>query len=109
MEQAKKPYYIDIENAQVYPEPDEAADWQFKIFATDKEIAKLADYIRRNYDADMKTFELAHVPFVEEKEENQNRSYDATMEGIYGMIYELGDEEARRNIEKMGILNRDKI
>ncbi|MBT2689307.1 hydrolase [Bacillus sp. ISL-47] len=106
MEQAKKPYYIDIENAQVYPVPDEAADWQFKIFATDKEIAKLADYIRQNYDADMKTFELAHVPLAEDKEETQNHKYDATMEGIYRIIYELGDDETRRNIAELGILNR---
>jgi hypothetical protein len=107
MDQTKKSYYIDIENAQVYTEPVEAAEWQFKIYATDQEMKKLADYIEKNYDADMKTFELAHVPFVEEKEKAQNHNYDASMEGMYKMIYELGDDETRRNIEEMGILQKD--
>ncbi len=106
MEHTKKPYYIDIENAQIYPVPDEAAEWQFKIYADDREIAKIADYIRENYDADMKTFQLAHVPLVENKEETQNDKYDATMEEIYRMIYDLGDSDTRTNIEEMGILRR---
>ncbi|MCS0790730.1 hydrolase [Cytobacillus pseudoceanisediminis] len=104
MDQTKKTYYIDIENAQIYTEPVEAAEWQFKIFATDEELAQLNEYINENYDADLKTFARAHVPFLEYHKESKNDEYDASMEGIYKMIYDLGDDEARRHIEGMGIL-----
>ncbi|GLB59459.1 hydrolase [Cytobacillus sp. NCCP-133] len=104
MEQIKKTYYIDIENTQVYSEPVEDADWQFKIFATDEELAQLNHCINENYDSDLKTFTRAHVPFLEYHKESKNDEYDETMAGIYRLIYDLGDEEARRHIEGMGIL-----
>lgn len=106
MDQTKKSYYIDIENAQVYAEPVEGIEWQFKIYATDQEMKELADHIENNYDADMKTFELAHVPFVEDKEKAENHNYDASIERMYKLIYKLGDNETRRNIEEMGILQK---
>ncbi|WP_396106000.1 hydrolase [Cytobacillus firmus] len=107
MDQTKNSYYIDIENAQVYAEPVEGAEWQFKIYADDQEMKKLADHIEKNYDADMKTFALAHVPFVEDKEKAQNHNYDEAIERMYKMIYDLGDDETRRNIEEMEILQKD--
>lgn len=108
MEEVKKPFYIDIKNVQIYPEPDEA-DWQFKIFATDKEIAQLRECIQKTYEADLKTFSRAHIPFLEYHKDSQNEEYDTAMKAIYAMIYKLGDAKTRNHIENMGILNTDRI
>lgn len=100
-------YYIDIENKVIHQTP-EAAEWHFKIFAPEEEAAKISDELRKNHNADLKTYVRSHIPFLEYHHDPQNDEYDEAIENVYKMIYQYGDEEAKEHIERMGILSEEK-
>ncbi|PLS17927.1 hydrolase [Bacillus sp. M6-12] len=102
MEQEKRVFYVDIENGEVLENPVET-ETQFRVFATDDEIARLKGLFDDNNDADLLTFGEAHIPFQQYSEQKGNIEYDKTIIEIYGQIYQLGDEKAKRHIETMGI------
>jgi hypothetical protein len=102
MEQ-KRTYYIEISSGAITQSAIDSP-WNFKIEATDEEIKKLReqfDIIDANEPAD---FIRAHIPFKEYHYDEENDTYDETLKNIYGMVYMLGDNEAKRFIEGMGIL-----
>ncbi|PLR76843.1 hydrolase [Bacillus sp. V3-13] len=106
MDLNKKTYYVNIENGELLQNATEPeAEWNFKIYATDEEAARLRELFSENYNADLKTYARAHVPYLEYHRASQNEEYDSTIEQAYAMIYELGDEKAKRHIEGMGILH----
>lgn len=103
MEQ-KKTYYIEVGSGEITQSATDST-WNFKIEATDEEIRKLReqfDFIDQNEPAD---FLRAHVPFKEYHFDKENDAYDDALKQIYGMIYQLGDDDARETIEQMGILH----
>lgn len=104
MEQ-KRTYYIEIGSGEITQSATDSP-WNFKIEATDYEIRKLReqfDFIDQNEPAD---FLRAHIPFKEYHFDEENNVYDAALKNIYGMIYKLGDHEARKTIAEMGILQQ---
>ncbi|KAB2338910.1 hydrolase [Cytobacillus depressus] len=106
MSENKKTYYIKVETGEITQSTTDSA-WDFKIEATDEEITSLREYFDHNYSNEWKSFVRAHIPFMEYHNDKDNDAYDKTIKKVYGMIYELGDEEARSHIESMGILDGD--
>ncbi|WP_185861642.1 hydrolase [Peribacillus cavernae] len=100
----KNTYYIYLANGQI-SQDRESSEWNFKIEATDEEITQLREYFDQNYSTEIENFYRAHVPYVQYHYDRENDAYDETIQRIYGMIYELGDEEAKNHIESMGILH----
>nr|WP_295971262.1 hydrolase [uncultured Bacillus sp.] len=99
----KKTYYIEIGSGEISQSATNST-WNFKIEATDFEIQKLReqfDLIDANEPAD---FLRAHIPFKEYHFDRENDFYDQALHNIYQMIYRLGDDEARKTIDEMGIL-----
>lgn len=107
MNQPYKSYYINIENGEI--QQTKQGEWHFEIFAPEEEAAKLSNYMRQNYNAELKTYVRAHVPYLEPSKKSQNEEYDRTIENIYAMIYKYGDEEAKRHVEKMGIITEETL
>ncbi|MFE8698164.1 hydrolase [Cytobacillus sp. FJAT-53684] len=103
MEGHKKAYYITVAQGEITQSATDSP-WDFKIEATDAEILALREYFNQNYGTEWAGFWRAHVPFVEYHHDKANDQYDETIKKVYGMIYQLGDEEARNHIESMGIL-----
>ncbi len=103
MSEGKKTYYISVGTGEISKSNTDSA-WNFRIEATDDEIAMLREYFDQNYSTEWENFFRAHVPFLEYHHDKQNDAYDETMVKIYQMIYDLGDQEARNHIESMGIL-----
>nr|WP_180954691.1 hydrolase [Bacillus sp. V5-8f] len=99
----KNTYYIYVANGQISRD-GESSPWNFKIEATDEEIIKLREYFNQNADTEIENFFRAHVPYIQYHYDRENDEYDKTIQKIYGMIYELGDDEAKNHIESMGIL-----
>lgn len=99
----RKTYYIWIPNGEIFQDPT-STPWNFKIEATDDEIVQLREYFNHNYSVDHQNFYRAHVPYLEYHYDRENDEYDRTLQKIYQMIYDLGDDEAKRQIESMGIL-----
>lgn len=103
-QQPKKTYYISVEAGEI-SQVKSAADWEYKIEATDDEIIKLRELFDENYANDVEGFLRAHVPFVEYHNDSSNDKYDENMQKVFKMIYELGDEEAREFIKTQGIIS----
>jgi hypothetical protein len=103
LEQIKRDYYIWLPNGQISQDPT-ASPWNFKIEATDEEITELREYFDQNYSNEWRNFFRAHVPYIQYHYDRENDDYDETLLKIYECIYKLGDEEAKKHIESMGIL-----
>lgn len=99
----KKTYYIYLANGQISRD-HESSPWNFKIEATDGEITQLREMFDQNYETEVENFYRAHVPFIQYHYDRENDAYDERIQRIYGLIYELGDEEAKNHIESTGIL-----
>lgn len=102
----KKTYYIQVGTGEISQSSTDSP-WNFKIEATDEEITDLREMFEQNYSTDWQNFFRAHVPYVQYHYDRENDAYDETTKSVYGMIYKLGDEEARKHIESMGILSED--
>ncbi|SDM29202.1 hydrolase [Bacillus sp. OK048] len=106
MDDQKKTYYIDVGHGQI-SQSSTASTWNFKIQANDVEITQLRELFDQNYTIEWKNFFRAHVPYVQYHYDRENDAYDNTIEQVYGMIYTLGDDEAKRHIESMEILPKE--
>jgi hypothetical protein len=101
-------YFVNMESRKILPvQAGKEAEGHFQIQATDKEIRQLQELFHENDQADWKTYGPAHVPFLEYHHDPQNDEYDNTMRHIFRMLYQLGNEEAKNHIGKMGILKSD--
>lgn len=108
MNNRKKTYYISVGATGEIMSVPNASPWQFKIEATDDEIRQLRSIYNANYNNSIADFLRAHVPYVEYHNDSTNDRNDSNLNKIYGMIYDLGDEEARNHIETMGVLDGEK-
>jgi hypothetical protein len=106
MNEQKKTYYIDVGTGEISRSAT-SSTWSYKIQATDKEIIELRDLFDRNYASEWKNFFRSHVPYVQYHYDRENDAYDNTIQQVYGILYNLGDEEAKNHIESMNILPKE--
>ncbi|WP_409302298.1 hydrolase [Peribacillus sp. SCS-155] len=99
----KESYYIYVPNGQISRD-SEYSQWNFKIDATDNEIIRLRELFDEILNDDSRSFFRAHVPYVQYHYDRENDEYDEKLKQIYGIIYELGNPEAKEHIQQMGIL-----
>nr|WP_180316811.1 hydrolase [Cytobacillus eiseniae] len=99
----KKTYYIMVAQGEITQSATDSP-WDFKIEATEAEIQELRGYFTNTNENDWVSFWRAHVPFLEYHHDQSNDRYDHTLQKVYGLIYELGDAEAKSHIEQMGVL-----
>ncbi|MED1203103.1 hydrolase [Heyndrickxia acidicola] len=104
MEDEKKVYFIEIASGEISRRSTDSP-WNFQIEATDDEITQLREVFQQNYEAEWEGFFRAHVPFIEYHYDRVNDVYDQNMMKAYSMIYNLGNLEAKKHIENMGILS----
>ncbi|XJZ26580.1 hydrolase [Bacillota bacterium Lsc_1132] len=104
MNAGKKLYYVDVGTGEISQSPT-SSTWSFQIQATDHEIMKLRELFDQNYSTEWRNFFRAHIPYVEYHYDDENDSYDETIQKVYALIYKLGDEETKQHIESMGILD----
>jgi hypothetical protein len=106
MADQKNTYYIDVGSGEISRNAT-SSTWSYKIEATDDEITKLRELFDQNYSNEWGTFWRAHAPYVQYHHDRENDSYDNTIQQVYSMIYQLGDEEAKTHIQSMSILPND--
>ncbi|MGV3463730.1 MAG: hydrolase [Heyndrickxia sp.] len=104
MEDKKQTYYVDLGSGEISKSKD-ASVWNFKIEATDEEITQLRQIFDSNYDADILGFLRSHVPALEYHHDRSNDISDENLLRTYQMLYNLGDEDAKKHIESIGILD----
>jgi hypothetical protein len=103
MDDQKKTYYIDVGTGEISLSQT-SSTWSYKIQANDEEITQLRELFDQNYSTEWKNFFRAHVPYVEYHYDRENDAYDQTIQQVYGMLHQLGDQEAKKHIESMNIL-----
>ncbi|KKK36220.1 hydrolase [Mesobacillus campisalis] len=103
MAESRKTYYIDVASGEI-SQSRTASTWNFQIQANDEEITRLREEFDCSHSSGVENFLRAHVPFLEYHHDRQNDEQDASLKRIYAMIHQLGDQEAKKHIESMGIL-----
>ena len=106
MNEERNDYYIEIATGEISRSSTDSP-WNFKISATDEEITQLREIFDSNHSVDWQNFYRAHVPYLQYHYDRENDAYDENMRQAYGMIHQLGDGEAKKFIEGMGILNEE--
>ncbi len=104
MDEQKYSYYVNIQSHGIYSEPNEA-EWDFKINATESQVALLERMFDKTDETDSESYIRAHIPYLEYHHQPENKEYDQHMVMIYTLLYYLGDEKARTHIRSMGILS----
>ncbi|WP_035446084.1 hypothetical protein [Bacillus sp. UNC41MFS5] len=106
MNELKHSYYINIQSHEIFSEPD-GSEWDFRIEATDKEVAVLERLFDKTEETDWESYIRAHIPYLEYHHQPQNKDYDLRILLIYSLLHYLGDAKTRAHIHEMGILNEE--
>ncbi|WP_110926186.1 hydrolase [Bacillus massiliglaciei] len=104
MEDGKQTYYVDLVSGDVLAQQLSGENASFRVFATDEELAELRQCLEKAHSSDLKAYARSHVPYELYHHDRGNDQYDESMVELYRMIHELGDDEAKKHIEEMGIL-----
>lgn len=107
MEKVKNTYYISVARGEILRSGTDSP-YEFVVHATDGEITEL----RLLFDAAAKVgwdgFLRAHVPYVQYHDDEPNQQSDTLLTQAYSYIHKIGNEEAVKHIESMGVLSPTK-
>ncbi|WP_113930269.1 hydrolase [Bacillus sp. P14.5] len=106
--EAKRSYYVDMRSGDILEEPSFEESAGLHILATPEEREDLKRFFDDNYDDDVSTFFRSHIPFKQYHDDPQDANYDKSLQQVYARIYQLGDTETKRHIEKIGVLDEHK-
>jgi hypothetical protein len=107
----RRPYYVTLRsglNTAELREEKGDAHFDFEIQATSEQAHELMDLIERGAAHDFAGYAHSHIPFADltqKKTELDVTRYDDTLNEIYQKIYDLGNDETKSQIEKLGILD----
>lgn len=102
MEPQKQNFYINIQSHEIARDPYHS-EWDFKVEATEQEIAELEQLFDENHKTDWESYMRSHVPFLEYHHDPQNKEFDQRLQAIYAWIYVQGDAKTREQINSLGI------
>lgn len=106
MLEEKKTYYISLASGGI-SQSHTSPQWNYKIEATEQEITYLRELFDTNEANDWQSFFRAHIPYLQYHHDKENDAYDEMLKKAYEMIYELGDNNAKQHIAKMGIITTE--
>jgi len=109
MNSEKQTYFVDLVSGDVLAKPLIEENPNFRIYATDEELADLKLQLEKSHTADLQAHLRSVIPYVPYHKDKPNDKYDASLKQIYSIIYKYGDEEARQFIEEIGILEDNKF
>ncbi|WP_243298052.1 hydrolase [Bacillus litorisediminis] len=104
MTNERKTYYIDLGSGEI-SRSRTASTWNYQIEASDEDITQLREYFDQMHSTGWQNFFRAHVPYVQYHYDRENDANDRLLKDVYQLIHDLGDEEARKQIESIGILD----
>lgn len=103
MEEPKNTYYVSVARGEILRSGTDSP-YEFVVNATDDEITRLRYLFDGNEDIGRESFIRAQTPYVQYHDDEPNKEQDSMLVNIYEYIHEIGDEEAVKHIESMGIL-----
>ncbi|PZE22111.1 hypothetical protein [Paenibacillus xerothermodurans] len=103
-------YYVSVANGLIQDETtmNDALqdDYEFRIRANDEEIRELRELMQKVLDDEENTHIRAPIPYKSAEHDKATEDFNSDMLNMYNMIYQLGDDKAKRHIEQTGILGR---
>lgn len=104
----RKKYFVSIAAGEISQIQFGNND-DFTIHATNEEIRELRGKMDMMQDADFKSYWRAHIPIKPYHNNEANHEYDAGIQEAFQIIYYLGDEQTKQDIESMGILEEGQL
>jgi len=99
----KRTYYVSVGSGEIVEDPT-VTPWDFQVEANEEEIMKLGELLdqasRENMDV---VYRITH-PIEGGKIRHDLQDYDETLQRIYRMIYDLGNDEAKQFIQNMNVI-----
>jgi hypothetical protein len=97
----KQRFYVSVQAKTVMYDQGDAA-YELEIDATPEQIKRLHELFESASEADFTNYLRAHNPVLIIEDLVNHDWYDLHLQEIYRMLYELGTDETRAHIEKMG-------
>lgn len=80
----------------------------YTIEADDMEIFQLRKKFNDIQDADAGTYIRSHVPFVPYHQDGENDAYDQGLQEVIDIIYELGTDKTKQDLQEIGLYKENK-
>lgn len=109
MNSEKQAYFVDLVSGDILEKPLIEENPNFRIYATEEELADLKLQLEKSHTADLQAHIRSLIPYVPYHKDKPNDQYDTSLKHIYAIIYQYGDEEAKRFIDEIGILEDNKF
>lgn len=100
----KRKFYVSVNSGEIVEDPT-ITPWQFEIEATKEEVDKLRDLFDQASSQNMDRFYRLPHPFKGGEVDHELTNYDKTLQEVYRMIYDLGNQEAKDHIEQTDVIS----
>ncbi|TCZ77060.1 hypothetical protein E0485_11365 [Paenibacillus albiflavus] len=102
----KKTYYVSVQAGTVMSHQGDAA-YELEIEATASEKARLEMLFGAKMSYDDSSSIRAVLPGIPYHVDDENDKYDAVLQEVYRLLYELGTTETKNHISSMHILSQE--
>ncbi|HEX6594479.1 MAG TPA: hydrolase [Bacillota bacterium] len=99
----RKKYYVNLGAQQITQTNFENTN-VFTIYANADEVRLLRAKMDQMDRANIESFFRAHIPILAYHHDRPNDDYDEQMTEALQMIYELGDDQTKKHIKDIGVL-----
>ena len=97
-------YFVSVGTRSVQTDIPDAG--YLEVLATDEELDRLQELLRRSETLDEHTHLTAPIPYKSNDHASAGQEYNDNLVGLYAYIYTIGTEETKRHIERMNILEK---
>lgn len=98
----KKTYYVNIGTHEISQIPY-GENAMYTIEADEMEVFELRKRFNAINDAEVGTYIRSHIPFVPYHKDGENDAYDKGLHEAIQMIYQLGVEKTKKDLEELGL------
>jgi hypothetical protein len=108
MQEHKQIYYISLHSSigtiEIRDHKGETT-YDFVIKANEDEITQMEKLVSQARSGDLASYIDSHIVPFSNHVDQDNQLYDRALNQLYHMIYQLGTEETKRQMEEMKILD----
>lgn len=101
----RKKYYVNIGEGEI-SQMKFHNNAEYTIYATSDEVRLLRAKFDNMHNASVDSYWRSHVPIVPYHNDSANDKYDENLINVFQMLYDLGDDTAKKHIDEIGILPR---
>ncbi|MNJ32926.1 hypothetical protein [Paenibacillus bouchesdurhonensis] len=105
MKTGKKPYYVSVAHRIIQEAPNQDSA-EFRVLLDEEDLVKLNDKMAELSEEDIYTFRRAPVPYKSADHDAATEQFNDRMIELYTLLYQYGDEHARRTIIRLGVLGK---